>query len=335
MRGVAANDPRRPNGAKSHMQHIRVSTDDFPEGKRLSMWREIYGRAILNTDIEPIGNAPFHADAVLTILPDVVISKNWRSPAHFHVTRAQANRGSSDAVFVAIMDHGHVEVTQLGRTQMLAAGSAVVMMADHPWSGSLLAEGGFTYLALPRPIVTSLVPELTSLAGTVLATVNPALRLLRRYLDLVTADDALHDDAMARCVSTHLLDLATLALGAHGGAAEIAKLRGAKAARLAAIRSDIVANLGSNLSAATLAANHGISARYVRKLFEEQGLSFSSFVLTERLAKARRMLADRRYRHLTIAQIAFDAGFGDISYFNRVFRRRFGAAPSDFRAIKE
>ena len=31
-------------------------------------------------------------------------------------------------------------------------------------------------------------------------------------------------------------------------------------------------------------------------------------------------------------QIAFEAGFGDLSYFNRAFRRRFGGSPSDIRA---
>jgi AraC-like DNA-binding protein len=321
--------------SKTPMQRLRISTSEFPENKRLSMWREVYGRTILNTDIEPIGDAPFHAEAVLTTLPDVVISKNWRSPAHYHVTREHTNRGS-DAVFIAILDHGNVAVTQLGRTQMFGAGSAVVVMADHPWSGSLLSEGGFTYLALPRPIMTSLVPILTSMAGTVVASANPALRLLRRYLDLVTADDTLYGNAIAQSVSTHILDLAALALGAHGDAAEIARLRGAKAARLAAIRSDIVANLGhGNLSPDKIAAAHGISPRYIRKLFEEQGSSFSSFVLTERLTKVRRMLADRRYAHLTIAQIALEAGFGDLSYFNRAFRRYFGATPSDFRAMKE
>ena len=53
-----------------------------------------------------------------------------------------------------------------------------------------------------------------------------------------------------------------------------------------------------------IAARHGISPRYVRKLFEEDGSSFSAFVLCERVAKAHRMLIDRRYAHLNIAQIA-------------------------------
>jgi AraC-like DNA-binding protein len=43
------------------------------------------------------------------------------------------------------------------------------------------------------------------------------------------------------------------------------------------------------------------------------------------------MLIDRRYAHLNIAQIAHESGFGDVSYFNRAFRRHFGAKPSDFR----
>jgi AraC-like DNA-binding protein len=69
----------------------------------------------------------------------------------------------------------------------------------------------------------------------------------------------------------------------------------------------------------------------VRKLFEEEGSSFSFFVLSERLSRAWRMLGNHRYAHLNIARIAQENGFSDISYFNRVFRRHFGATPSDVR----
>ena len=33
-----------------------------------------------------------------------------------------------------------------------------------------------------------------------------------------------------------------------------------------------------------------------------------------------------------ISTIAFESGFGDLSYFNHVFRRCYGATPSDIRA---
>lgn len=68
-----------------------------------------------------------------------------------------------------------------------------------------------------------------------------------------------------------------------------------------------------------------------RKLFEQDGSSFSTYVLAERLAKAHRMLVDQHFAHLSIAQIAHESGFSDISYFNRTFRRQFGSRPSDFR----
>ena len=42
-------------------RHAQISTKDLPERNRLALWREIYGRGIANVDIEPIGDAPFHA----------------------------------------------------------------------------------------------------------------------------------------------------------------------------------------------------------------------------------------------------------------------------------
>ena len=40
------------------------------------------------------------------------------------------------------------------------------------------------------------------------------------------------------------------------------------------------------------------------------------------------MLRDPRYAATSISDIAFACGFGDLSYFNRAFRRRYGATPS-------
>jgi AraC-like DNA-binding protein len=44
------------------------------------------------------------------------------------------------------------------------------------------------------------------------------------------------------------------------------------------------------------------------------------------------LLSDPRCAGRKISAVAFDAGFSDLSYFNRTFRRRYGASPSELRA---
>jgi AraC-like DNA-binding protein len=124
-----------------------------------------------------------------------------------------------------------------------------------------------------------------------------------------------------------------MTLGASHDATEIAKTRGARAARLGAIKADIVDNLAcDNLSAATVAARHRLPVRYMQRLFETEGVTFTDFVLDARLTRAHRMLVDPRLANLKVGAVACEAGFGDLSYFNRTFRRRYGATPSDVRA---
>ena len=313
-------------------RHAHISTRDLPERSRLALWREIYGRGIANVDIEPIGDEPFHADVTFNLLPNVSIAAGSRSPAHYRATPELAARGSKDIIAVSVLRSGVASATQFGRELISGVGSASVLTPTAPSTSTLLTRGSFITLALSRPTIAALAPDYTQAFGRPIPSDNVALGLLVRYLDVVRASDELTNPAIGQSVSDHIIDLAALALGARGDYAELARQRGAKAARLSAIRSDILCTLGrSDLSTELIAARHGISPRYVRKLFEEDGSSFSVFVLTERVARAHRMLIDRRYAHLNIAQVAHESGFGDVSYFNRAFRRHFGGTPSDFR----
>jgi len=89
------------------------------------------------------------------------------------------------------------------------------------------------------------------------------------------------------------------------------------------------------LGAAQVAAAHGISPRYVHKLFEQHGAgrTLTEYVIDRRLAWAARRLAEPEMWPATITDIAYDAGFSDLSHFYRAFRQRYGAAPGKFRAI--
>jgi len=116
-------------------------------------------------------------------------------------------------------------------------------------------------------------------------------------------------------------------------AAETAEAHGLRAARLHAIKQDIARNIEQpDLSVATLAARHGCTPRFIQRLFEGEATTFTDYVLAQRLVRAYRMLTDPRRAGEKISSIAFDAGFADVSYFNRVFRQYYGEAPSGIRA---
>jgi AraC-like DNA-binding protein len=161
-----------------------------------------------------------------------------------------------------------------------------------------------------------------------------ALRLLVQYVELVRKESALAPPDLRHIFAHHVYDLLSLALGATRDAAEAARGRGLRAARLRALKTDIQAHLADeSLTIGAVARRQGISESYVRRLFESEDTTFSEFVLNERLVRAYRLLNDPLFER-RVSSVAFEVGFGDLSYFNRTFRRRFGATPSDVRAAR-
>lgn len=119
----------------------------------------------------------------------------------------------------------------------------------------------------------------------------------------------------------------------HQRAPELAGRRGVKAARLQKAKVSIANNCWrQDLSVATVAQELGVTPRYLQRLFEADGKTFSSFVIEQRVKRAHRMLREPGYAERTVSSIAYDVGFGDLSYFNRCFRRTYGATPSDVRS---
>jgi AraC-like DNA-binding protein len=55
----------------------------------------------------------------------------------------------------------------------------------------------------------------------------------------------------------------------------------------------------------------------------------TEYVIEQRLLEARRLLSDPEFAGHGIGDIALRAGFGNLPYFTRSFRRRFGMTPSD------
>ena len=159
-----------------------------------------------------------------------------------------------------------------------------------------------------------------------------ALTLLVTYARAVADALPLATADLQRLAVTHMHDLLAATIGATRDGRAIAEGRGIAAARLRAIMTDISAHLGDgDLSVAEIARRHRVTRRYIHKLFENEGITFSSFVLGQRLLRAHRILSDPKLAERNISSVAFEVGFSDLSYFNRAFRQRYAATPTEIR----
>jgi AraC-like DNA-binding protein len=307
---------------------LRFSTEQFARRDRISAWREIVGRTVCQVEIEPLSGDRFSAAATLRALPRLGVISATSSPLRY--VRPRHLRNSDDVVLTIVMEC--CEAAECGRDVALGPGDATFSSADKAGTYHLPSGGRHIGLRVPRTAISPLVNDVDSAMCRHIPAQTPALQLLTRYLDILDETRALESPAVRRHAATHIHDLMALAIGATSDAGEVAKGRGVRAARLAAIRQEIAKNLErKDLSVAEIALRHRCTPRYVQMLFDDEGTTFSEYVLAQRLARAHRLLSDPRRAAEKIASVAHDCGFGNLSYFNQAFRRRFGDTPSGVR----
>jgi AraC-like DNA-binding protein len=308
---------------------FRFSTEAFPFRDREAAFREIYGRAIMKLEFEPLLNVPLAMDMELRALPDFGMASGTCTPLNCRRTPQLID--SDDLILVAALAGGGT-FRMRGKETAIGDSHAALTNAAEPGTFNIHSTSQLINFRLALSRIAPLIADLDAVLMRPIPRDTEALRLLLTYAGSLQGDLALASPALRNLVVTHMHDLAALAIGATRDAAAIARSRGVRAARLQAIKADVVKNLGQRtLSASTIAARHGVTPRYVSMLFESEPESFSEYVLRQRTTRAHRMLTDPRFSAWTVSSIAYDVGFGDVSYFNRVFRRLYGATPSDVR----
>ncbi len=308
---------------------LRFSTESYREGERTEAWREVFGRTVVRIHINPLAQESFRAEATVASSPRIGVIYASSSAAHQPNSRALI--ASDDLSFLAGAS-GCCAASQLGHDAELQPGDGVLMNNADLGSVTLHEDCRYTTFCVPRSAIAPLVPDIGALFARRVPAALPAMRLLLKYLALGQDGEWLANLEVAEVFATHVCDLLALALGATRDAAAQAGARGLRAARLETMKDEIRNSFGSpGFSINALAGRHRVSPRYVQKLFEASGSTFTQFVQEQRLTAACRALADPAQIATPVSTIAYDCGFNDVSNFNRAFRRHFGCTPTDIR----
>jgi AraC-like DNA-binding protein len=319
---MSAN-PLPPVGA------LHFGFEGDPKGADYEFWREEFCRRVLVADLVPNSPGPVMFKMTAAPLPLVNATRFEGTATHF----IASGRDSGSELALVLPRDVPAHLAMKGRE--LDLGASDIGLADSALRGADVAtqgQGHLKALFVDRTTLLQLSPDAEALIARPLD-VSPGFKsLLSSYHALVLAHAHILDAETRAAMAQHLMDLVLLALGAGRDVTEQAKNRGLAAARFEAIKTDILANLSDGaLGLSQVAQRHRASPRYVQMLFERSGTTFSEFVVEQRLLLAHRFLTSPLNRSRKISDIAHMAGFGDVSYFHRAVRRRFGATPADVR----
>lgn len=95
------------------------------------------------------------------------------------------------------------------------------------------------------------------------------------------------------------------------------------------IKNYIEESLFGEISVREIARLFNYNEKYIGKLFkEEEGIGMLEYINSRRLDKSCELL---RLSSRTVIEVAQQTGFNNVTYFNRLFKKRFGKSPTEFR----
>ncbi len=311
--------------------HIKIfSTDMLPERERFDIFHDRAAKSWMRVDVQLHEDEPFFSHNRLVDLGAITCLEFTSSPGSYGRSRELLKDGNDNIVLVANSD---LPVHHTSQDSVIASGDAVLIDCAQKGYVRPVTSGAMRMVSIPRKTLTRLAPGIEDFACRSVVKDRVELTLLRTYIQSILQAPTTIASTTLDVAGQHIVDLVALLLGAAGDAAHQAKETGLRAARLLAMTQSISQRLHNpSLSLTEIARSNGISERNVQRLFEDIDTSFSNYLLEQRLELANRLLSNPLHRHRRISDIAAESGFGDLSHFNRSFRRRFGDTPSTARS---
>jgi len=301
------------------------STKPHRRDQPFGSWADDLAEAFVRLEPRRIADQPFEG-AISRIDAAPIKVSLVKATRHTVLRLASHIKASTDDLcFVNLQLEGLGRTTQRGHEQIAAPGDLAIADTTEPFEIYNCRNFRLFCFAVPRRLLPKAFFDDPRLKLSATEGGRALSRTLAGYADLCLSAPV----APQLAIGAHVVDLI-----AH--APDMLAELPAERMNVPVLLSMMLDHIDRcsrdvELGAAALAAKFRCSERYVHRLFAQTGRSVGEHINEKRLDAATRDLLDPACRHKTIAEIAFDAGFCDISHFNRLFKRSQGLAPREFR----
>jgi AraC-like DNA-binding protein len=307
-----------------------VTTDSVPPTERFDHWAFEMSRMFAGLDTRPLSLAPpFHGQAATDELGMLHLSSISAGPLRVRRTAPLIAQHDEAYYKVALQVAGTCLLEQDGQCDTLMPGDIAICDTSRPYSFTYEDDFRTVLMLLPQPMLPVRPETLRALTGRRItaeggtgAIVSPFLRSLGEQSRACTGPAAalLVDGAVSLVTALVMERLARTAPTAPHDA------------MMLRIRAYIENRLSDpDLTPDSIAAAHGISRRYLFKLFAAEDLTVAGWIRARRLERCARDLANSSGSDQTISTVAARWGLLDCRHFSRVFKAAYGETPREFR----
>ncbi|MCJ2178084.1 helix-turn-helix domain-containing protein [Novosphingobium album (ex Hu et al. 2023)] len=240
-------------------------------------------------------------------------------------------KSQSNNFFIGYMLSGSAILTQNMHKATLSRADLAILDCTQEYRIEVPCSFDALWISVPRYRIEGRLASLSDITAHRVIGSSGLGRLASELVNAAFRECSKISAAEANRVTNSLLDILGISLAQQLAANQ--KSTSYCSSLLRRIQDYVENNLDDDsLTPAKIAAAHGVSARYVNKLFEKEGISTAKWLKMRRLERCRADLECTRKSDLSISQIAFDHGFGNISSFNRAFKDRYNVSPRAFRS---
>ncbi|WP_299808951.1 acetamidase/formamidase family protein [uncultured Roseibium sp.] len=315
-----------PTGAVEQGMNIKqFISESYPQDARGDAWSELLAGLHLRSNSQNENFASFAVAAVRGQADGILIG-------HL-VADAQTLTPISqrDRTLIALISlDEEIEITAENVNLTIAPNELAILPTDKSWETCLPRSTRLVVVCMSEtalqaqrfglsPVVTPLLFPARGLASVFIRSVASAAD----ELDTLTS---LEWQSVEQVIADLYLTMIVSAVPSETG------VNSTQAALFSRLALSIEHHLSDpDLSAGRVARQEGISERYLQKLFEQNGESFTHYLRERRLQRARMALVAPDELRMPVAEVAYSCGFSDAANFNRLFKERFGLPPGAFR----
>lgn len=308
------------------------SAGDGSAQDRLSQWREVISDEYVELDWSTDCVENFQGQVRGGVgIGDLHFSEVMSEPQQVSRSKQQISTSTADDFLISFQLSSKGSVRQAGREAILSPGSFAMYDSTRPYTLSFNQPFHQLVLQMPKPVLSQhLINPEDHTAVPINAQSGIGAVLSNFIFSLAQEASAL--EQVPNELGENLLNMIAMAFSSSVKLKQLSDnhcVQGSVKQRVLKFIDNNLAN--PELSNTLLAKSHGVSLRYLNKLFQHDEMSLHQIILNKRLLKAKMLLLDERFRHHSIERIAYSLGYVSAAHFSRSFKSHFGVSPSKIR----